>query len=228
MSGPRAGGAVPGVSAWAMYRSMVGVGLVCGFLIVSVFELTRPVIERKRAEALERAILEVVPGAESSRSFRWSAGERFEVATGGAKGERRIHAAYGAEGELVGVAIEAQGMGYQDTIRVIYGYAPERQTIVGLQVLESKETPGLGDKIEIDPRFRANFEALDVTVAESGSGLAQPVVAVKQGEKTEAWQVDGITGATISSKAIARILDLSAAEWAPRIRRQLDDLREPR
>ena len=41
--------ASPGV--WHMYRAMVGVGLVCGLLIVVVFELTRPVIDRNKAEA---------------------------------------------------------------------------------------------------------------------------------------------------------------------------------
>ena len=49
---------------------------------------------------------------------------------------------------IVGLAVEAQGMGYQDVIRVIYGYSFEQDAIVGIRVLESKETPGLGDKIE--------------------------------------------------------------------------------
>ena len=46
-------------------------------------------------------------------------------------------------------------MGYQDTIRVIYAYSFADRAIVGMQVLESKETPGLGDKIEIDADFVA-------------------------------------------------------------------------
>ena len=45
---------------WPMYRALVGVGLVCGFLIVSVYEVTRPVIEPGR-----------LPGAR--RSGRWLA-----------------------------------------------------------------------------------------------------------------------------------------------------------
>jgi electron transport complex protein RnfG len=97
--------------------------------------------------------------------------------------------------------------------------------VVGIQVLESKETPGLGDKIETDPDFLRNFERLDVALAEDGSGLANRVVAVRTGEKEHPWEVDGITGATISSVAIAAILDGSAQTWAPRIQRGLDDLR---
>ena len=124
---------------------------------------------------------------------------------------------------LVGVAVEAQGMGYQDVIAVLYGYSFTEQAIVGLQVLESKETPGLGDKIETDPDFLENFKSLDVSVREDGSGLAHPVVPVKHGEKTNPWEVDGITGATISSVAIADLLNRSAEYWVPRIRSSRSD-----
>jgi electron transport complex protein RnfG len=40
-------------------------------------------------------------------------------------------------------------------------------------------------------------------------------VTVKQGEKLEAWQLDGITGATITSEAIGEILNDSAGAWVP-------------
>ncbi|HSM13421.1 MAG TPA: FMN-binding protein [Thermoanaerobaculia bacterium] len=211
----------PRASAWPMLRAMVGVGAFCGLLIVGVYELTRPVIERKKAEALERAILEVVPAAASSASFRLTAEDRFEPASGPAGKETRVHAAYDAAGALVGFAVEARGQGYQDTIRVLWGYAPDRQAIVGLRVLESKETPGLGDRIESDPAFAENFRELDVSVDEAGTALAHPIVAVAHGTKSNPWEVDGITGATISSKAIGRILDESAEFWAPRLRREL-------
>lgn len=211
----------PGASVWAMYRAMVGVGALCGLLIVTIFQLTKPRIERLREEALERAILEVVPGAASSRTFVAAAGGGFAPQAAGERAVRRVHAAYGASGELVGLAIEAAGMGYQDTIRLIWGYSPDLETTVGLKVLESKETPGLGDRILSDPAFLENFRALDVTVA--AAGLAHPVVAVKHGEKDEAWQVDGITGATISSKAVAKIVGESAAAWAPAIKARRAD-----
>lgn len=211
-------------SAWPMYRAMVGVGTLCGLLIVSAYQLTRPRIERLREEALQRAILEVVPGAASSRTFAVAADGSFAPAGAQARGGKRLHAAYGADGALVGVAVEGAGMGYQDTIRLIWGYAPDAQTAVGLKVLESKETPGLGDKILTDPAFLANFRALDLALERDA--LAHPVVAVKHGEKSAPWQVDGITGATISSKAIAKIVSESAAEWAPRIRARRAELEE--
>jgi electron transport complex protein RnfG len=207
-----------------MYRAMVGVGALCGLLIVSVYQATRPRIERLREEALQRAILEVVPGAATSRTFVEGADGSFSPAPPGARGGRRLHAAYAANGALAGVALEAAGMGYQDTIRLIWGFSPEAQTAVGLKVLESKETPGLGDKILFDPAFLENFRALDLAL--DGETLVHAPVAVKHGEKREAWQVDGITGATISSKAIAKIVGESAADWAPRVRARRAELEE--
>jgi electron transport complex protein RnfG len=52
-------------------------------------------------------------------------------------------------------------------------------------------------------------------VAPDGKSLLHPIVTVKQGAKTEAWQIDGITGATITAEAIGEILNDSANAWVP-------------
>lgn len=224
-AGPERPAATPvPTPAWPLFRAMVGVGAFCGLLIVSVFLVTRPVIQRKQAEALQRALFQVLPDARTSASFRFAADggfERLPDATA-APGEPVVHAGYDADGRLVGLALEARSMGYQDVIRLLYGYSFVREAIVGIRVLESRETPGLGDRIETDPTFQANFEQLDVAVSADGETLAHPIVAVRHGEKEEAWQVDGITGATISSVAVADALQQSASLWVPRIRRHLD------
>ncbi len=220
---PQARSALP--PAWPMIRAMAGVGMLCGLLIATAHITTRPIIERNEAEALREAVFQVLPGAVSSASQRWLEEGRFApVAADGAKGSAmRVHLGYDAAGALVGVAIESAGMGYQDVIRVLYGYSPGASAIVGLRVLESRETPGLGDRIETDPVFRANFEALDVSLTADGAQIAHPIELVKPGEKEAAWQIDSITGATISSEAIARILRESTMIWIPRIERQRSD-----
>ena len=221
---------LPGASPpriWPMYRAMVGVGLFCGLLIVGVFQLTRPVIEAKKAAALQRAILQVLPEATSSATFRLDDAERFVAQDEAvAAGDRVVYAGYDDAGRLVGLAVEARGMGYQDVIVVLYGYAFERDALIGVQVLESRETPGLGTKIETDPEFLANFQALDVSLDAAGASLAHPVEGVKHGRKEHPWQVDGITGATISSMALADMLRDSTEFWVPRIRRSLDEFRK--
>jgi electron transport complex protein RnfG len=187
---------------WQLYRALVGVGVASALLIAAAFAATAPIIERNRAAALERAVLQVVPGAE--RFIRHDL-------------EQPVYAAYDADGRLVGLALEAQTMGYQDTVRILYGYQPEQQAVIGMQVLESRETPGLGDRIETDPDFRANFTALDVRLVDDGDALAHPIELVKPGAKTRPWQIDAISGATISSAAIATMLRDSTAYWVPRL-----------
>lgn len=213
-------------SVWPMYRALVGVGLLCGLLIVVVFELTRPVIERNRAEALRKAIFHVLPDARSSRTFRLTDDGRFEPLPEGAGADRLVYAGYDEGRGLVGVAIEAQGMGYQDVIRILYGYSPARDAVVGIRVLESKETPGLGDRIESDPQFLENFQRLDVSLTADGSALAHAVEFVKSGQKEHPWQIDGITGATISSTAVAGMLGRSTTYWVPLVRRNAGDFDE--
>jgi len=128
-----------------------------------------------------------------------------------------LYTGYDHKGKLAGVAMEASGIGFAGTLRVLYGYDPEKQMITGLYVLESKETPGLGDKIEKDPDFLQNFHALDVSLNDDYSALRNTITTVKSGSKKNPWEVDGITGATISSRAIGNILAASTRQMAPLI-----------
>ncbi len=224
------GTAVPATTpapGWPLYRAMVGIGLICAVLIALVFEATAPTIARNRALALERAVFEVLPGAATSRAFVETEG-RFVPAPAAdvqAAG-RRVYAGYDRDGAVVGVAVEASGMGYQDTIRMLYGYSFDLAAIVGAKVLESRETPGLGDRIESDPDFRRSFERLDAALDSTGAAPLHPIEAVKHGQKTEAWQIDGISGATVSSKAVAELLRASTGLWIADLERRQEDFRE--
>lgn len=216
----------PQTHLWPAYRALVGTGLACALLIVAMYYLTKPIIETKRQAQLEAAIFKVLPGTAQMRDFSLNPDGQLDTASSlQASGAIGLYAGFDMQGELTGIAVRAQGMGYQDTIRVLYGYAPTTQTITGLQVLDSKETPGLGDKIEKDPVFVANFASLDSALTADFQALANPIVAVKHGEKTQPWQIDGITGATISSDAIARILHTSASELLPLIYPQRSAIR---
>jgi len=204
-------------SAWAMYRAIVGIGAFCALLIVTAYQATASRISDNQKRFLEAALSEVLPAAMSTVAVALDQDGRLEVITETATMPAFL--GFDETGALVGAIITAHGMGYQDTIRAIYAYSFERRAIVGFKVLESKETPGLGDKVEMEPHFIANFEALDTRLTADGSALANPIVTVKQGEKTEPWQIDGITGATITSKAIGSMLNDSAKVWVPALER---------
>jgi len=87
------------------------------------------------------------------------------------------------------------------------------------------ETPGLGDKIATDPVFLANFSPLDARLDAAGSALTNPIVTVKHGRKTVPWQIDAITGATISCKAVGKALNESTQRLLPRLAPHVSQLK---
>ncbi|MEZ4952884.1 MAG: FMN-binding protein [Saprospiraceae bacterium] len=203
--------------SFKMLQAMVGIGLICALLIVLTFEGTLPRIEQLKAAALEKAIFKVIPGMTKKKTFKLDANNKFIEINSDEKDAQLIYAGYDAQNKLVGVAIPASGMGFADILKVLYGYDPEKQEVVGFYVLESKETPGLGDKIEKDPNFLANFSGLDVVLSDDLNEIKNTVVAVKHGTKKNNWEIDGITGATISSRAIGNIMGKSTEQWMPLI-----------
>lgn len=204
----------------SMLRAMVGIGAICGLLIVVTFEVTFSRIETLKEQALQQAIFNVIPGITETKPYSYQT-SGFKVSEEAESNV--IYAGYDSQGELKGLAIEASGQGYADIIRILYGYDPVNQKVIGFYVLESKETPGLGDKIEKDPLFLSNFNQLDVALSQDMTGIEHEVVPVKHGAKENAWEVDGITGATISSRAIAKIINESANEWLPHIQMHKED-----
>jgi electron transport complex protein RnfG len=166
-----------------------------------------------------------LPGITKTRIYELSADGTFIPSDGLDRSKTVVYAGFDEKDNFKGVAIEASGQGYADVIRILYGYDPFSQTVVGFYVLESKETPGLGDKIEKDQNFLANFKALAVQLNADLTQLENKVIPVKQGGKTQPWEVEGITGATISSRTIGNILGESTATMVPLIYQQRDSFK---
>ena len=200
-------------SAWSMYRAIVGIGVLCALVIVGVYHATAERIGNNQQAFLDAAIAEVLPAATSTIAV--TADQNGHLDRTPETLDLPVFYGYDMENKLAGAVITAQGMGYQDTIRVLYAYSFELSAITGFKVLDSKETPGLGDRIEKEPHFIANFTRLDARLRADGKALLHDIAVVKQGEKSAAWEIDGITGATITSEAIGKILNDSAALWVP-------------
>lgn len=186
-------------------------GFFSGMLLVSVFLFTRPVIQEHRAEALRQAIYQVLPGCTRYQTLELRNGqlvaiEEAEQAGNEAEAPRRVYAGYDESDQFVGFAIQGEEPGFQDIIAAIFGYDPVEKKVIGFQVLESKETPGLGDKIMKDADFLADFSALSVEPS---------IEVVKDGAGQSPNQVEAITGATISSKAVVRLVEKELAAWRP-------------
>jgi len=167
-------------------------GLLSGLAIVGTHQATLSRIAENEARALRAAIFEVSPAARACRPLEESGGEVF--------------ATYDDAGVFVAWAIRGEGPGFQDTIGLLFGFDPADGEVVGMRILESRETPGLGDRIYKDPEFVGAFRSL----------AARPEIRlVPKGVANAPNEVDGITGATISSKAVVKILNASLDRWAP-------------
>lgn len=202
-----------------MLRTLGLVAMLSGLLVVLTYRFTLPIIEENKRLAIERALFKVIPGAVTRQDFVITA-DGIHSAEQGFEGTT-LYAGYDQDGRLKGVALEAAAAGYQDVIRILYGYDPYCQCIRGIEVLKMTETPGIGDKIAKDAVFQQNFEALEARPSVSGSGLEHAIVSVKHGSKTEPWQIDSISGATISSKAVARMLNDTSQRVVPIIQQHL-------
>ncbi|UHD16284.1 FMN-binding protein [Thiocapsa bogorovii] len=208
--------------SWPMLRTLAGIAILSGLLVVLVYQATKPIIAENERILTEQAVFEVLPGAVSKVDFVLT-DQGLAPAGEGAVGVT-VFAGFGADGRLRGIAFPGAARGYQDVIQFLFGYDPACECIIGSKVLRSTETPGLGDKIDSDPAFLENFVSLDASLNPEGTGLANPIVLVAHGTKTDPWQIDGISGATISGKAMARAANDAAERFVPNIRRDLAKL----
>ena len=207
-------------SSKAMIGTLGLVATLCGVLIVSAYQGTLEAVAANKRIALERAVFKVIPGAASMKEF--VAGVEGVAPSG--KGEK-FYAAYDAAGNLKGVAAEAAASGYADVVRVLYAYSPDRQAVTGMGVIAMRETPGIGDKIITDQAFLKNFEALDARLNAEGTALANPIKVVKHGSKRNPWEIDAISGATVTTKAVGKGINDSAQRLLPRLVPHLDKVR---
>jgi electron transport complex protein RnfG len=209
-----------------MLRTLGGIALISGLLVALVYQFTLPIIAENQRVLTEQAVFRVLPGAVAKRDFLLTPEGRIEPAPPGAGGDL-LYGAYGADGQLLGLAITGSASGYAGPIRVMFAYDPSCDCIMGSKVLQSNETPGFGDKLDVDPTFLENFDALDARLNADGTALVNAIVTVKHGTKSEPWQIDAITGATISSNAMGRAANAAAQRAVPAIERDLAVLSSP-
>jgi Na+-translocating ferredoxin:NAD+ oxidoreductase subunit G len=92
------------------------------------------------------------------------------------------------KGTVNGIAFETSSdKGYAGLIRIMVGIRPSGE-VTSIEILEQKETPGLGSKI-IEDRFRDQYK---------GKSLANAKWKVKK----DGGDFDQISGATISPRAV--------------------------
>jgi electron transport complex protein RnfG len=186
-------------------------GLLSGIILVGTFIYTDPIIRANKEAAMKEAIFKVLPNCTDYTPLILENGklaEKNEEKDANKKEDNKdellVYAGYNENNELIGFAIPGSEPGFQDIIGALFGYDGIGRIIIGFEVLESKETPGLGDKIFKDDEFQTNFTELAV---------GPEIISVKKGQKQNPNEVESITGATISSKAVVRLLNKTMAIW---------------
>lgn len=162
--------------------------IVSAIALAKIYDLTKgPIAYQKRLEVL-RAIKTVLPPYENEPDR-----DTVKLPIGiNKRGEEARRAFYRGrkDGRLTGVAFEVISReGYGGDIELMVGILPNG-TVYGVEVLSHLETPGLGAKIT-KGTFKDRFK---------NRNLSNTKWAVKK----DAGDVDGITGATISSRAVIK------------------------
>ncbi|UCF68967.1 MAG: RnfABCDGE type electron transport complex subunit G [Acidobacteriota bacterium] len=96
------------------------------------------------------------------------------------------------DGEPYAAALEDYGQGFGGDLGVMVGFELDTGSLVGIGITTMAETPGIGTKVK-DDSFTAQFRGLG----------PDSVIKVKK----DGGQVDAITGATISSRAVAQAIE---------------------
>lgn len=163
---------------------LTAIGLLSGGLLTSVGLLTEERIALNKQREIEAAIIQVVPGTRSSEKLY----EEKDLSVYGGKNE---------EGSLIGFGILTSGIGFQDKITFMLGTNTSLTKINRLNIIDQKETPGLGAKITDRKFFLQYWENKDCSISLS---LHRPAVSAP--EELGPSEINTITGATVSSEAV--------------------------
>jgi Na+-translocating ferredoxin:NAD+ oxidoreductase subunit G len=164
------------------------IGLVSGGLLSQINAWAAPLVAENQRLATERAIFLVQPE-----------GHHFELLQ---TGDFTVYRVFGVDNHPLGYALVHGGQGFQSTITLVFGISSDLATFTGIEVLDHNETPGLGSVIK-EESFLSQFMGL--------TGLSE-INWVKSPPSEQANQVQVVTGATVSTRAVVEIVNDGIAE----------------
>lgn len=167
------------------------VAFASGFLLAYVNQLTIDQIRKNQEKAIADAIFKLVP---EGKTFDLKLLSNFKV-----------YYIYDKDGNLLSYCILAAGNGYQGEIKLLIALEADLLTLRGIEILENVETPGLGGKIT-SSSFKGQFE---------GKKFSPQLNYVKGRRASAQNEIEAITGATVSSSSVVKIINASLQEAIP-------------
>ncbi len=116
-------------------------------------------------------------------------------------------------GAVTRIVLPIKGYGLWSTMYGLLAITPDGESVEALKFYEHGETPGLGDKID-RPEWRAKFVGKQIYGADGGVALGVAKGTVSAGDPLAPYQVDGITGATLTARGVSRTLKYWLSEDA--------------
>ena len=148
-----------------------------------VYNITKEPIQKAKDKKLKTAINIVVPGADKGT---------IEIETVKIEGKDLFIYTVSIDDKIIGTAINSfSNNGFGGLVRVMVGF-DENGKIIDSDVLEHKETPGLGDKSSKSvSNWNEQFKKMDISI------MKDKTLKVSK----DGGEVDAITAATITSRA---------------------------
>ena len=162
------------------------IGIISALVLAFVYQWTTPYINKHKVETKKEAVLTVIPDAAEYKKIE--------------KKGKTFYEGFNKNGDRVGVAVITKGPGFQGIIKLMVGTNPQDGKIYGIKILSHQETPGLGARITGD-EYKSNFK-------EKPFGEYKVV----KKETDDPYQVEAISGATISSTKVTNIIEKAVAE----------------
>lgn len=165
-------------------------------LIALTFERTEARITAAEKKAAQKALFEIVPPERHDNDML---ANTITIPTPqanalGLQAPAQIHIAEN-NGELVAFIVPASAPdGYSGAIKMIVGVNADG-SVAGVRILSHKETPGLGDKVDLNKS--------DWVLSFNGKSLQNPTPS-KWRVKKDGGEFDQFTGATITPRAVVR------------------------
>lgn len=165
------------------------IGLISGGVLSVVYKWAQPKIILNQIRETDQAIYKVLPETKNYKKV--------------VKGELTYYECFDNTGAKVGTAIICKGNGYQGVIKMLVGVNVDFTKFTGMTILEQVETPGLGAKIG-DKQFMDQFKNL---------ATKPPIEYIKDKAPEKPNEIQVITGATISSRAVVNIINKTVEQW---------------
>ena len=112
---------------------------------------------------------------------------------------------------LKAIILPVRGYGLWGTMKGYLALESDLKTIIGLEFFDHKETPGLGGEID-NPKWKAIWKGKEV-YSDAGDVVISVIKgSVDKSNKNAKYQVDGLSGATITSNGVTNLLSFWLGE----------------